>query len=103
MWRKWSRRWRRRKRDKMQMSINIKPLLPDVSLPGANPASSQRMYFKLLSRANGKISILNINYVCVGFYLFRNGAKLVLAALQISKTKTSQLSSNRDKHQVHLV
>lgn len=47
------------------------------------------------------ISILSINFVFVGFYLFRNGDKLVLAALQISKTETGQLSSNWDKYQEH--
>lgn len=35
------------------MTIDIKPLLPGINLPGANLATSQRIYFKLLSKANG--------------------------------------------------
>lgn len=50
-----------------------------------------------------KISILSINYVFIRFYLFRNRTKLVLAALQISKTERGQLSSNWDKYWEQLV
>lgn len=49
------------------------------------------------------VNILSGNYVCVEFYWFRNGAKLVLAALQISKSESSQLKSNLEKYQKHLV
>lgn len=39
--------------NKIHRNIDIKSLLPGIYLPGANLATSQRIYFKLLSVANG--------------------------------------------------
>lgn len=82
------------KRYKMQMSIDVKTLLPIVCLPGAIEQLHRGSTLSYLAQPMAIQSILSINYIFVGFYLFRNRAKLLLAALQTSKTETGQLSSN---------
>lgn len=82
------------KRYKMQMSIDVKTLLPIVYLPGAIEQLHRGSTLSYLAQPMAIQSILSINYIFVGVYLFRNRAKLLLAALQTSKTETGQLSSN---------